>query len=294
MDSLKVNVLIKALEEGSMSAAAEALGYTTSGISQMITGIENELGFPIVTRGRSGIALTKAGEALYPALLAFSRADSNIRQLASEQRGLVGGQLLIGAFSSIAANWLPGIIRRFKDDYPGISISILEGIHHEIDHWMATTKMDFCMYSYRPGQESDWIPLYEDPMLIVVSPQHPFASRSSVAPEELNGQPFIMPGRGRDLDVVELLNRFQVKPDIRYITLENYSAMSMVEAGLGISVMNELITLGRLNHVVMLPFDPPQSITLGIAAPDSKNLSPAARKFIQYIREELSAKVPER
>lgn len=289
MDSGKVNVLIAALEAGSMSAAAEALGYTTSGVSQMITAIENELGFPLITRGRGGIALTKAGEEVYPALLAYSRADSNIRQIASELRGLSDGRLLIGAFSSIAANWLPGIIRRFKADYPGISISILEGIHHEIDRWMATTKMDFCMYSERPGMDTDWIPLYHDPMLVVVPPQHPFAGRSAVSPQELDGEPFIMPGRGKDLDVVELLDRFQVKPDIRYITLENYSALSMVEAGLGISVMNELITKGRLNRVVMVPFDPPQSITLGIAAPDLKALSPAARKFIQYVREELGS-----
>ena len=287
MDSLKVNVLIKALEMGSMTAAAEDLGYTTSGVSQMITSIENELGFPVVARGRGGVSLTKAGEKVYPAILSYSHADSVIRQIASEVNGLVNGQVIIGTFSSIAANWLPSIIRNFKQDYPGIEVSLVEGIHDEIDRWMDESRMDFCMYSYSENPDMDWIPLADDPMYAVVYPEHPFSSREAISPEELNGQPFIMPGRGNDRDVVDLLNRFGIHPDTRYSTLENYSALSMIEAGLGISVMNELITEGRLNHVVLVPFDPPQSITMGIAIPKKNELSPSAHKFIEYIKRTL-------
>lgn len=284
MDSLKVNVLIKALESGSMTSASEELGYSTSGISQMITSIENELGFQIVTRGRGGIALTKAGEEVYPALLSYSRADESIRQIASEVNGLRTGHVTIGAFSSISANWLPDIIREFRKDYPGIKVSIYEGIHDEIEQMFRSTQMDFCMYSYTPENDAQWIPLYDDPMYAVVSACHPFAQRTEIDPAELNGQPFIMPGRGKDRDVLSLLSRFDIHPDIQYYTMENYSALSMVEAGLGVSVMNELITERRINKVVMVPFDPPQHITMGIYIRDMKEASPAAKKIIEYIR----------
>ena len=272
MDSLKVNVMIKALELGSMSAAADELGYTTSGVSQMITAIENELGFTLVTRSRGGISLTAAGEKIYPSLLAYSHADANLRQSASEVLGLETGKIVIGSFSSIASNWLPPVIKRFREDYPDISISLIEGIHDEIDEWMKSEQIDFCMYSYRESMDLEWIPLYEDALYAVVSPDHPFAGRESISPDELNGVPFIMPGRGNDLDVVE-----------------NYSAISMVEAGLGISVMNELITEGRLNHVILVPFDPPQTISLGIAVQSMKDLSPAARIFIEHIQEYVAS-----
>ena len=289
MDSLKVNVMIRALELGSMSAAADELGYTTSGVSQMITAIENELGFTLVTRSRGGISLTPAGEKIYPSLLAYSHADANLRQSASEVLGLETGQIVIGSFSSIASNWLPPVIKRFREDYPDISISLIEGIHDEIDEWMKSEQIDFCMYSYRESMDLEWIPLYEDALYAVVSPDHPFAGRESISPDELNGVPFIMPGRGNDLDVVDLLRRYNVHPDIQYSTLENYSAISMVEAGLGVSVMNELITEGRLNHVILVPFDPPQTISLGIAVQNMKDLSPAARKFIENIQEYVAA-----
>lgn len=285
MDSLKVNALIKALDTGSMSAAAESLGYTTSGISQMITSIENELGFQIVTRGRSGVALTKAGEMVFPALMSYAHADAIIQQVASEVKGLTSGKIVIGSFSSIAANWLPDIIKAFKKDYPDIQISLLEGIHKEIDKWMNDSRIDFCLYSYRADTDMEWIDLYEDPLLAVVYPEHPFAKRESISPEELIGEPFIMPGRGRDLDVVEFLERYGISPDIQYSTLENYSAMSMIENGLGISVMNELITEGRLNRIVLVPFDPPQSIKMGIAIPGIRDLSPAAKRFIDYVKQ---------
>lgn len=285
MDSLKVNALLKALDTGSMSAAAESLGYTTSGISQMITSIENELGFQIVTRGRSGVSLTKAGEMVFPALMSYAHADAIIQQIASEVKGLTSGKIVIGSFSSIAANWLPDIIKAFKKDYPDIQISLLEGIHKEIDKWMDDARIDFCMYSHRGNTDMEWISLYDDPLYAVVYPEHPFAERESISPDELIGEPFIMPGRGNDLDVVEFLEKYGISPDIQYSTLENYSAMSMIENGLGISVMNELITEGRLNRIVLVPFDPPQTIKMGIAIPSIRDLSPAAKRFISYIRE---------
>jgi DNA-binding transcriptional LysR family regulator len=93
---------------------------------------------------------------------------------------------------------------------------------------------------------------------------------------------FIMPALGKDDDVVGLLKKTNLTPKICFSTLENYAALSMIECGLGMSVMNELVTKGRQNNVIMLPLDPPQSITLGIAVPSVKAAPPAVRKFITY------------
>jgi len=284
METQKCRALLRAIDTGSFSAAAEALGFTPSGISHMITSIENEVGFSILKRSRNGVTLTANGEELLPLLRALVKIDINIEQQSSEILGLARGHITIGAYSSIAAQWLPQILRDFQRDYPGISIQMMEGTHDELDGWMSDGYLDFCMYSYRSDIDFEWIPLSEDPMYAVVSPEHPFAFRSHIAPKECEGQPFIMPGRSMDADVSDIIKKFSLSLDIKYRTIENYSAISMIECGLGISIMNELITKGRISNVMLVPFDPPQHIDLGIAVPSLKQASPAAKKMVEYIR----------
>lgn len=79
-----------------------------------------------------------------------------------------------------------------------------------------------------------------------------------------------------------LFQRTGVTPNVRFTTLESFSVMSMVEQGLGMSVMNKLITEKRICDIAMLPVDPPASITLGIALHSRADLSPAVRRFLKY------------
>ena len=92
----------------------------------------------------------------------------------------------------------------------------------------------------------------------------------------------IMPALGCDDDVETLFARRHITPNIRYTTIENFSAMSMVEQGLGVSVMNRLITEKRICDVAMIPIDPPASITLGAALHSHTEASPAVKMFLKY------------
>ena len=91
-----------------------------------------------------------------------------------------------------------------------------------------------------------------------------------------------MPALGCDDDVEALFARNHVDPNIRYTTIENFSAMSMVEQGLGVSVMNKLITEKRICDVAMIPIDPQASITLGAALHSRADASPAVKMFLKY------------
>ena len=289
MDTQKYRAFVLAVDLGSFSAAAEELMFTPSGVSHMASAVEDEVGLTLLRRGRNGVALTSSGEQMMPMIRNLVRSEEAVKQQASAISGLASGSVTIGAYSSIASQWLPGIIKEFREKYPGISIRLLEGVRDEIEQWMADGRLDFCMFSYREDTDLEWIPLKDDPMYVAVSKSHPFADRSSVRPEDCAGQPFIMPGRDHDPDVVDLLKRFSVDVDIEYTTIENYSAISMVECGLGISIMNELITKGFRSDTVLVPFDPPQRINLGIGIRSMKAASPAARGLIRFIRDKFSA-----
>ena len=102
-----------------------------------------------------------------------------------------------------------------------------------------------------------------------------------------------MPSEGDDADVRELFKRHGIVPNVRLTTLENYTAINMVEKGLGIGIMNEGITRNWKTGTVIIPVDPPSSIELGICLPSLEDAAPAVREFVLFAADKLNAIIPE-
>ncbi len=287
MDLKKYKVFLTAIDLGSFTKAAAQLGYTPSGVTHMMNGLEDELGFQILTRGKTGVMLTENGERLVPLLRELLRMEEDFSQTVSEINGLNTGTIRIGSYSSIAVHWLPQIIKSFQEDYPNIRITLMEGIRQEVVKWLEERKIDLGFISYQRGMKFDWVPLKDDPMLAVLPSTHALANEKEYPIQNCESEDFIMPACGYDYDVVELFGRTKIAPNIRYETFENYAALSMIECGLGMSIMNELITKGRTCNVAKLPLKPKQYISLGIAVPNTEKLPPAAKKFITYCKKKL-------
>ena len=192
------------------------------------------------------------------------------------------GTVTIAAYSSIATHWLPAVIRDFQENYPHVEIKLMEGIWQEVSQWLEERTADIGFLSYQENMPFEWIPLAEDPMLALLPRDHPLAGADCYPLKRCEQDSFIMPALGCDDDVEALFARNHVDPNIRYTTIENFSAMSMVEQGLGVSVMNKLITEKRICDVAMIPIDPPASITLGAALHSRADASPAVKMFLKY------------
>lgn len=284
MDIRKYEALVRSIELGSFSAAGIELGYTAAGISHMVTTVEDELGIPIVKRSYSGVTLTNCGKKVYDDIRSIVRQENLLKQQAKSITGLVTGNLIVGSYFSVASHWLPKIFSKFLQDYPGVNLQLREGGHQLMNQWMEESVIDFCIYSYDNSTNYKWYPLYDDRIVVVVPPNHKFANRKSINLAECLNEPFIMPGFGKDYDILNLLKEDYTKLNIKFSTVENYATLSMVESGLGICIMNELITKGLDFNVKLIDFDPPQYMPLGIAVPSTQSLSPAAKKLISYIR----------
>ena len=282
METARCRAVLAAAETGSFSKAAEVLRYTPSGVNQLVTALENELGFALFRRNTKGVALTENGELLLPTIREFLRQEDRIFELSTEINGLLVGSVTIASYSSIAAHWLPEVIRVFQQDFPHVNIRLMEGIWQEVSGWLDERTADIGFFSYQEGMPYEWIPLAEDPMLALLPRDHPLAGAASYPLKRCEQDSFIMPALGCDDDVEALFARNHVDPNIRYTTIENFSAMSMVEQGLGVSVMNKLITEKRICDVAMIPIDPPASITLGAALHSRADASPAVKMFLKY------------
>ena len=282
METARCRAFLAAAETGSFSKAAEALSYTPSGVNQLVTALEKELGFPVFRRNTKGVTLTENGEMLLPAVREFLRQEDRIFELSAEMNGLLIGSVTIAAYSSIATHWLPAVISAFQQDYPQIRIRLMEGIWQEVSKWLDDRTADIGFFSYQEGMPYEWIPLAEDPMLALLPKDHPLAGAEAYPLKECANDRFIMPALGCDDDVTALFAKNGIVPNVQFTTLESFSVMSMVEQGLGMSVMNELITEKRICDVVKLPLDPPSQITLGIALHSKADISPAVRMFLKY------------
>ena len=273
--------------EGSFTRAAEIMHYSPSAVSQLVSALEKELGFSLLLRHRRGVSLTQEGATVLPVIRELLHQEERLEQVTADINGLSVGMINIGAYSSIASHWLPELIKHFTSEYPGIKINMMEGIRQENEEWLSNHIVDLAFFSYKKGMNYDWVPLADDPMIAVLPETHLRAHDTSYPLHDVKKESFIMPALGRDDDVLELFRKIKVEPNITFSTLENFAALSLIEQGMGMSIMNDLITRNFQCRVVKLPLDPPQHISLGIAVPSLENASPAVRRFIDFAVEKL-------
>jgi DNA-binding transcriptional LysR family regulator len=281
VDTVKCEALLHSVDGGSFSAAAERMGYTPSGITRMIDALEVEVGFPLVNRKRSGVTPTKEGTDLMPLIRAFVQSGKNIAEHAATIKGLVEGNIAIGTYFSIAAQWLPSVIRAFQDDHPGVSISMVEAGNAELAHLMAESRID-CCFTNRRLATGDWVPLAKDSIVAWIPTDWPEAELDAFPLDQMENKPFIMPLPGNKNDVETLIAEHRIHVDERFTANDGYTAWRMVEQGLGMSLNNYLMGCTWQGDVRVMPLDPPQEIELGISVPYLQAASPATRAFIEY------------
>ena len=122
MDSEKCTIIMSILKNGSMSAAAEELNYTQSGISRAVEALERSAGFQIITRGRGGVHLTSAGEALLPAIREIAYWAEQYEQEVQRLNGAVTGRLAVGSAYAKFFPWLTKVVSGFHESHPGITV----------------------------------------------------------------------------------------------------------------------------------------------------------------------------
>ncbi|MBO4365165.1 MAG: LysR family transcriptional regulator [Eggerthellaceae bacterium] len=281
MDTVKCEALVCSVERGSFSAAAEFLGYTPSGITRMIDALEAEIGFALVARQRNGVSLTKEGKVMLPMIRAFVASGERIREQAAQINGVIEGSVVVGTYYSIAAHWLPTIIREFQEDHPAVTVTLCEGGNSDLARMMAESRIDCCFTSRRLAK-GDWIRLADDALVAWVPSNWPEAQLRTLPLSSLEGKPFIMPLPGNKNDVESLLCDLGIQPQVKFAANDGYTAWCMVEQGLGISMNNLLMSAGWSGNVRVMRFNPEQRIELGIAVPSMNTASPATRAFVEY------------
>ena len=280
MDTEKISALLKALELGSLSAAAETLGYTPSGISRMMASLEAEAGFPLLIRSREGLRPTRECETLLPHFHMLADEAKRTGHIVNALRGIESGSVYVGTPYPAFFQTLSRLMAAFSERHPSIHIGLLEGMSSELAGRVSRREADFCIISRRDG-DFDWRPLTNDPMVALVAPGHPLTEQGYVSADDLRREPFIQLYPQDETDCSRYLEENRVEPNVRFSCRDTYAVYHMVGAGLGITVDNRIFASAMQNIVRILPVRPAKSIEIGIAFPRKAQLSPAAQAFLK-------------
>lgn len=283
MNLQKYMAFVKTVEYGSFTKAAEILNYSQSGVSRMIGDLEKDWKVTLLERGKNGVKLTSDGMKLLPSAQRMVGEYEKLQMEVDEINGLQSGLIRIGTFSSVATHWLPKIIKAFQGDYPNIDYELLLGDYTEIEGWIASGRVDcgFLRLPANPAFESTF--LDQDRLMAVMPENHPFAAREKFPIVEFMNEPFMLLEKGTRAEIREVFERAGLSPRVHFTTWDDYAIMSMVESGLGVSVLPELILRRIPYRVILKELDVPAYRKIGFVMRDKKTASLAVKRFMEYL-----------
>ncbi len=283
MNILKYMAFIKTVEYGSFTKAAEVLNYSQSGVSRMINDLEKEWKITLLERSRAGVKLTSDGSKLLPYAKSLCGEYQKLQMQVDDLHGVQSGLIRIGTFSSVATHWLPNIIKAFQKDYPGVDYELLLGDYTEIEEWISEGRVDCGFLRLPTKPDFETIFLERDNLLAILPENHPLKQLDKVPVAALCDEPFMLLEKGAKAEVSEIFERNNLTPRVHFTTWDDYAIMSMVESGLGISILPQLILKRIPYHIVAKELDVPAYREIALALRERKSASLAVKRFIDYL-----------
>ena len=280
----KYLAFVKTVEYGSFTKAAEVLSYSQSGISRMIKDLETEWNIPLLERSRIGVRLTSDGLKLLPHAKRVCEEYQKLQMEVDDLHGVQAGIIRIGTFSSVATHWLPNIIKAFQKDYPNIDYELLLGDYTEIEEWIHTGRVDCGFLRLPTHPDFETIFLEKDKLMAIIPENHPLKDCDRFPVAALCDEPFMLLEKGAKAEISEIFERNNLTPNVKFTTWDDYAVMSMVESGLGIAILPELILKRVPYRILAKELDISAYRNIGLALRDKKTASLAVKRFIEYLQ----------
>ena len=285
----KYEIFKAVIESGSITKAAEKLHLTQSGVSYAVSSLETELGFFLLKRDRTGISLTSNGARILKHINNILQAEELLRREVTAITSIEAGIVRVGTLSSISMQWLPGILGEFYKNYPQIEVKTYLGCYDEMNEWIADGTVDFGFVSLPLSRAFEVIALKRDKLFVLLPASHPLGGEEAISLEQLEDEFFIMPQWGADDNIRRALNQSKVRLQVKYEIMEERTIFAMIQMGLGISILPELILVNVPDDIRIIPLANSDDRIIGMAAQSFKNLPPAAKKFTDTVQSWLKS-----
>ena len=283
----KYYIFSKVIETGSFTQAAGELNYSQSAVSQTVKSLEAELGTTLVRRDRFGVTLTADGESYMPFIRGICGAEEALREKKSEMEGLTDAVIRIGTFTSVSRTFLPQLMRSFKAKNHGVQFELLNGEYSSIERWVREGSVDLGFVNARYAENLQIEPLYRNDMKAVLPQNHHLAAEDTVTLEELAQEHFIELFEGDYSVSMDAFRSKGLSPDIEYSVQDDYSIITMVRQGLGVSMLYDDLLEGYGGGVLVRDIEDPPRREIALGYKDFSTLPLAGRRFMDYIVEHM-------
>ena len=287
MDLERWEELMTVLQTGSLTAAADKLGYTLSGISRSMTALEKEMGFSLLYRGKKGVTATEECEQILPYVRELLFASQKLRQKAASVRGGEAGEIAIGTAYRHYYRWLTEVTGEYHARYPEVHFRIYNGTSTDFAQQLEKHQLDFGLISEREGEHA-WLPICEDKLIALLPVDHPLARLVTIPLEKFTEEPYIATCPGMDIDSGRFFQKHGIVPNEQFSAMDIQATYAMVDAGMGISITNQINSLTGFSGICHREITPTENITIGWAY--GKELSPVAEKFLEFVKDRLPGK----
>jgi len=274
----------------SFTRAAQALSLTPPAVTMQVRELEKHIGMPLFDRSGRNVALTTVGEYMLVYARKMLATLKDAEDAALRLQKLEVGLLTIGMVST-AKYFLPHLLAQFRQEHEGIDIKLVVGNREQLVKMLRANEVDIAVMGRPPNELATRAePFAAHPHVFVSAVQHPFAKRETLAPAELQGQPFIMrePGSGTRAALERFLGTARVEPRVTMEMASNETIKQAVIAGMGLSFLS-LHTLGlELDNRLIAVLDiegAPVVRAWNVVHTLSKLLSPAAEAFRYFMLE---------
>ena len=281
---IRYEIFLKVAELGNITQAAEALAYTQSGVSHAIAAMEREAGCTLFHRSKAGVTLTENGKKLLPLVQDLVNKQHSLDQAMDALSNRVAGTLRVGSFTSFTALWMAKLIQGFTQNFPDVKIELTNGTYRDIENGISDGRLDCGFLSSVENDPLDFTPLFDDPMLVIMAPDHALAKRKSLPLQDLKRYPLISQFQGSDHDVQQIFRRAKMRPKTKYILDDDISVMGMVSQDEGIALMPEMMLTTAAFDLAAIPLKPQQHRTIGLATPPIKETTLLVRTFVAFCK----------
>lgn len=282
MDISKYRAFLTTVECGSFTEAAKRLFYTQSAVSRMVADLENQWGVALLSRKKTGLTLTTAGATLLPFIRQICSDEMRLNGVLQDMTGLKSGVVRLGTVTAVANEWLPVVLEKLMQEVPGIEYEILIGNGDVIADWLKEDRIDVGIFVPKNTEHLKAELLHLDEFKVIFPKGHELAGYEKVPLTALKNYPYILHGASWCKALEEQLEKNQQRIPVRYTTVGATSIVNLVRAGIGVSILPELLLENDKFKVESRPLDPPLSRKLFLVTHGTPTM-PAVKAFVQRL-----------
>jgi DNA-binding transcriptional LysR family regulator len=296
MEIRQLQIFQALAEELHFTRAAARVHCVQSNVTTQIRSLEEELGTPLFDRLAKRVVLTDAGRRFLPyADKVLSTLDE--AHCAMIQDAVPAGPLSVGAPESVLTYRLPGILSEFRKLYPKVALTFRPYSDEKLVHSLEVGKFDLAvwMVDHIARDRLKSVRLRSEEILLFASPEHPFAAKKKVEPQDLSGQTLLLTEAGcgyrKKLDQILALEGIRPGNITEFSSVE--AIRECVSMGMGMGLLPEVVIAGEIarERVVALPWaGPDMAITTYVVWHKDKWISPAMSAFVSLLEKRIRAK----